>query len=114
MKVIIAGSRTIFDYAALEAAIAAADLDITEVVSGTCKGVDQMGERWAVEHSILCTRFPADWDKYGSSAGPRRNQEMQRYSDALICITQGESTGSMGMLGMMIAAGKPVYHVTIP
>ena len=45
MKVIIAGSRGITDGRLVSAAVAASGFDITEVVSGTCHGVDQLGER---------------------------------------------------------------------
>lgn len=50
MKTIIAGSRDITDYPRFEQymqRVLDSGWTITEVVSGTCRGVDQMGERWA-------------------------------------------------------------------
>ena len=47
MKVIIAGSRGVEDYALVEEAVKQSGFDITEVVSGTARGVDLLGEHWA-------------------------------------------------------------------
>ena len=48
MKVIIAGSRDITDYSLVCRAISESKFDITEVISGTARGVDTLGEKWAV------------------------------------------------------------------
>ena len=38
--------------------------------------------------------FPADWDKYGKSAGFRRNRTIVENSDALIAFWDGKSDGT--------------------
>jgi hypothetical protein len=93
MKVIIAGSRSITNYALLRETIERSGYHITEVVSGTARGVDRMGERWAAEHNIPVKKFPADWSKHGKKAGFIRNQEMVNYADALVGIWDGQSNG---------------------
>jgi hypothetical protein len=98
MKVIIAGSRDIFDYDIVKKAIEESKFEITEVVSGNARGVDSLGERWAYEHKIPVKRFPADWDKHGKAAGPIRNSEMANYSEALIAIWDGSSRGTNNMI----------------
>jgi len=98
MKVIIAGSREIFDYNIVKEAIEESKFEITEVVSGTARGVDSLGERWAYEHKIPVKRFPADWDKHGKAAGIIRNSEMANYGEALIAIWDGESRGTKNMI----------------
>jgi hypothetical protein len=100
MKVIIAGSRGITDNRILEDAINhfLRTTRITEVVSGTARGVDQMGERWAKRLNVPVTQFPAQWDKHGKSAGYRRNVEMAQYADALIAVWDGESKGTKHMI----------------
>ena len=52
MKIVIAGSRSITDYVALRRAIAQSDFSIGEVVCGTARGVDTLGELWAAEHNV--------------------------------------------------------------
>ena len=37
---------------------------IEQVISGGCKGTDQMGEKWAKEHSYKMVVFHPDWEKY--------------------------------------------------
>lgn len=51
-----------------------------EIVSGHCAGADQLGEQYARECGYPCKVFPANWEKYGRSAGPIRNSEMIKYA----------------------------------
>lgn len=114
MKTIIAGSRTISDYLTVAAAITASGFRITEVVSG-CepKGVDALGERWAKDNNIPIKSFPANWDRFGLSAGPRRNREMASYAQALILIWDGTSRGSKNMKSEALAKGLPVFECIV-
>ena len=98
MKVILAGSRTITDYEELCSAILLANFEITEVVSGKAKGVDTLGERFAKEFGLPVKEFPANWDKYGRSAGHIRNEEMAKYAEACICLWDGKSRGTKSMI----------------
>jgi hypothetical protein len=89
MKLIIAGSRSITDYTIVKRAINRLLInptDINEIVSGTARGVDRLGERYAKEHGIKITKFPANWNKYGKRAGYLRNEQMAKYADVLIAI----------------------------
>jgi hypothetical protein len=98
MKVIIAGTRTIRDYAAVVRAIKESGFTITQVVSGAAWGVDRLGERWAEANNVPIERFHAEWNRYGRAAGPRRNVRMAEYADALILVWDGRSAGSRNML----------------
>jgi hypothetical protein len=71
MKLVIFGSREIEDMRTLENALEACGMtsQVTEIVSGGARGVDRLGERYARQHGLPCTVFPAEWDKYGKSAG---------------------------------------------
>jgi hypothetical protein len=98
MKVIVAGSRSITDYDLVARAIRTSGLDITEIVSGTARGVDSLGERFAAENGIPVAHFPADWTGGGRGAGFVRNYKMAEYADALIAIWDGESRGTAHMI----------------
>jgi hypothetical protein len=98
MKVIIAGGRDFTNYALVEDAIKCSAFEITQVVSGKAKGVDTLGEVWALANSIPVEAFPADWSQHGRAAGPIRNREMAEYADALIAIWDGESKGTANMI----------------
>jgi hypothetical protein len=98
MKTIIAGTRTINDYNLLLVALSKIDWEITEVVCGMADGVDSLGLRWAEENNIKLSKFAAEWNVYGRSAGPIRNAQMAKYADACIVIWDGESKGSKNMI----------------
>ena len=101
MKTIIAGPRNFSDYnKLLKVFLLYPDLEknITEIVSGKAKGVDTLGERWAIENKIPIKSFPADWNKYGNSAGPIRNLQMANYADALIALWDDISKGTGDMI----------------
>lgn len=118
MKLIVAGSRH-FDEEEVYAHLV--DLRITghpmgmatEIVSGEASGVDSAGEWYAEFYDIPVKLFPAEWDKYGKLAGPRRNGEMAAYADALLLIWDGESKGSLNMKQRMQGLRKPVYELVI-
>jgi len=109
MKVIIAGSREITSMHYVNLAIQESGFDITEVVSGGARGVDQLGERWAKEHGIPIKRFLPNWEKYGKKAGPLRNKLMSLYADALIAVYDGESKGTKNMIETANKRGLQVY-----
>lgn len=71
-----------------------------EIVSGTANGADKLGEKYANEKGYLLKKFPADWDKYGKSAGFKRNVEMSNYADALIAFWDGKSKGTKHMIDL--------------
>lgn len=98
MRTIIAGSRTLNDYRIVAQAMSEFAEEVTEVVSGCASGVDQLGEQWAKNHPVRLARFPADWEKYGKSAGPIRNRQMAEYADALVAIWDGKSRGTKNMI----------------
>lgn len=109
MKTIVAGTRGVSALSVVEAAIALSDFEITELVSGGCRGVDQLAEMWAVASNIPIKRFPADWKSYGKAAGPIRNQQMAEYGDALIAVWDGASKGTADMIRRAKAKGLRCY-----
>lgn len=110
MKVIIAGTRDIKDYKLVVDTIQKSGYNITEVVSGCATGVDWLGEQWARTNNIPVKEMPADWNRYGKSAGPYRNKAMADYADAAIVIWDGKSRGTRNMIENMIRRKKP-YHI---
>lgn len=116
MKVIIAGSRSITRFRIKdlrefmrEIYEENNDFFINEIVSGCARGIDRLGEQYAVTYGIMLHKFPANWEKFGLGAGPIRNEEMAEYADALIAIWDGKSKGTLDMIIQMRTLGKPVY-----
>lgn len=104
MKMIIAGSRSIDDICILTDALEACPFTahIKEIVSGTAKGADRLGETYAQHYKNPLKGFPADWEAYGRAAGIICNNEMAHYADALLALWDGKSRGT----AHMIAAAK--------
>lgn len=109
MRVIIAGSRSIDCVGPVYRAIKESGFEITEIVSGTARGVDTLGELWGDVKNIPVTQFKPRWDIYGGRAGLLRNTEMAEYADAAIIVWDGKSTGSKHMESEMKRLGKPYY-----
>ena len=122
MKVIIAGGREIKrakTFPELLRLLANKEIfpENIELVTGCARGVDQfpyyLKREVADFRQTVITEFPADWDKYGRSAGHRRNKEMAEYSDVLILIWDGESRGSANMKLQMEKLKKPIYQLLV-
>lgn len=108
MRVIIAGTRTMKKMSVLEAAIAGANFQITEVVCGGAKGVDSLGSEWAFHHHVDVMTFNVDWS-LGRKGGPIRNTKMAEYADALIAVWDGKSRCTKNMIDQARARGRNVY-----
>ena len=119
-RVIIAGSRSFTDEDYVHNTIS----DLTwwipdtemEIVSGGCRGVDQFAENYAEQWDIISKVFPAEWDKYGLSAGPIRNEQMAKYASEadngmLIAFPVGESRGTRNMIKLAKQYGLEVHVI---
>ncbi len=102
-RIVVAGCR---DYDNYEEAKRYIDFCINRIkneyelifVSGDCRGADKLGERYAIENGYAVERYPADWKKYGRSAGPKRNEKMAEIADYVICFWDGKSCGTQSMI----------------
>lgn len=120
-RLVVAGTRTFKGPEAKKLLDAKLDMllskkaethDIT-IISGTCSGADRLGELYAEELNYKVDCYAAEWDKYGNSAGPRRNREMAQAGDALVAFWDYESGGTKNMIDEMQKLGKPVVIVDI-
>jgi len=108
MKVIVAGSRTFNDYELLKETLDTFKMYLAkkcvdepiEIVSGTARGADKMGEQWAKENGCVIHEFKPDWDGLGKYAGYKRNEDMAKFADAAIIFWDGVSKGSKHMIDL--------------
>lgn len=114
MRIIIVGGRDFNDYKLLEEKC----IDILyntenlfkdrnetiEIISGTARGADSLGERFAYNYKLKLKKFPADWNTYGKSAGYRRNSDMAIYAKqdngVLIAFWDEKSKGTKHMIDL--------------
>jgi len=112
-RIIVAGSRDYNDYDKAKEYI---DFCIQNLrkehtlifLSGACKGADALGERYAKENNFEIEYYPADWKRFGRSAGPKRNFIMAKKCDYLICFWDGKSKGTKAMIEFAKKCNKPI------
>ncbi|MBQ6708862.1 MAG: DUF2493 domain-containing protein [Clostridia bacterium] len=110
-RIVVAGCRDYYNY---EEAREYIDFCINRIkneyelifISGDCRGTDQLGERYAIEHGYAVEHYPADWKKYGRAAGPKRNEKMAEVADYVICFWDGKSRGTGSMIKYAERYGK--------
>jgi hypothetical protein len=105
-KVIIAGSRGFSNYKLLKEKCNEYLREKRKnysiiVVSGHARGADLLGEKYAQDEGFPLEIFPANWNKFGKSAGFRRNEQMAEVADALIAFWDGKSHGTKHMIEIM-------------
>ena len=70
----------------------------TVIVAGGAAGADELAKDYALEHGLQYIEFPADWEKYGRAAGPKRNNEMVKFikekNGRALYFWDGESKGT--------------------
>lgn len=118
-RVIIAGSRDFDNYNLLKENIEniLKDYEDIEIISGTAKGADSLGEKYAIENDIKLKQFPAQWNLYGKQAGYIRNKQMAKYSiednsiGILIAFWDGASKGTGHMINIANEMNLQVHIV---
>ena len=67
---------------------------IEYIVSGGATGADSLAERYAREHAIPFKVYPANWAKFGRSAGYRRNKQIVDDADYVVAFWDYKSSGT--------------------
>lgn len=99
MKILVCGGRDYEDYDRLED-----ELNLMwraygnfTIISGMARGADSLAVKYAEKYDCPVEKYPADWVKYGSAAGPIRNQQMldEGKPDIVVSCPGGKGTDHM-------------------
>lgn len=127
-KVLICGSRTFMDEQAIRAVIQGLKAQYypkgtLRIISGAAKGADKIAAHIARENGLEVVEYPAEWDRFGRSAGPRRNSQMLQQEEPDLVIAFANvmpvghgillTPGTQDMVVKAIRAGVPV-QIHIP
>ena len=82
------------------------------IVCGMATGADTLGRNYAISNGLEVLEFPANWNRYGKSAGYIRNKEMGNIADSAIVFWDGRSKGSKLMIDIMHELKKPVVAIS--
>jgi len=135
LRIIIAGSRSFGSFTILEkechkifkslseegylSGNVKTDCANIEIISGTANGADRFGEAFALKYGIEVKRFPAQWHKYGKSAGYVRNNIMAQYAaksddlGVLIAFWDGKSRGTKMMIDIAKKNNLKVFVINV-
>ena len=100
---LVAGTRTFEDYNFLKEKLDHLLINQKDqtihIVSGGARGADALAEKYAKEKGYKLHIFPADWDRYGKYAGPKRNRQMHEFiaqyeHRGCVCFWDGKSKGT--------------------
>ena len=118
---IVAGGRDFDDVEMMNEALYRFPEALTsEFVNGMCEtGADLLARKYAKRRGRKVHEFPADWDKYGKSAGPLRNGQMAEFvatearegevRGALIAFWDGTSQGTRSVINQALKFGLEVH-----
>lgn len=103
--ILVAGKRDFNDYERfcreMDQIIKGIGDDVV-IVEGSASGTDYMAGKYATEHKIPLKFFIADWNRFGRSAGPIRNEEMVSFLDGkdamAVFFWDGKSRGTADCL----------------
>lgn len=113
MRILITGSRSWSDKHVIAKALHDATYRVSPrdvvVVHGGARGADALAGAVAHEWEFDVEVHPADWDRHGKSAGPRRNDAMVSLgADICLAFPLGESRGTRHCMAAAEKAGIPV------
>ena len=115
MTVLVCGSRNWSSYdRVLEIITVHHEIKpITKIIQGGARGADSHAGTAAIKLGIPFQTFPAEWKKYGLSAGYRRNKEMvDSKPDLVLAFQRNKSRGTQHTIDLARAAGIPVEVYT--
>jgi hypothetical protein len=100
LRVLVCGGRNYDDACQMSICLAAIHkhgAGISEVIHGAARGADTLAGEWAKARGIPVLVYPADWEKHGRAAGPRRNEQMLREGkpDLVVAFPGGRGTAHM-------------------
>jgi len=106
MRVLVCGGREWSDYKAIERELSSLPVNST-VIHGGARGADSHAGQAASVLNYSVEAYLADWDRYGKSAGPIRNQKMLTEGQPdLVLAFHSDLTKSKGTIHMMAIAAK--------
>ena len=102
MNVIVCGSRSFNNYStlcdALDDFLQQFPNEQICIVSGCARGADALAIQYAEERNLQLLRFPANWKRFGKSAGIIRNFQMLEIANICFGFHDGVSRGTAHML----------------
>ena len=115
MTILVCGSRTWTDPARIVRELRSRTENTvgTRIIHGNAIGADQLAGDAARQLGLSVRAYPAEWERYGKSAGYRRNTQMLDESpDLVLAFWDGQSKGTAHTIAEARRRGIPIHVVT--
>jgi hypothetical protein len=115
-RILITGGRKYNNrklvYAALDKLYNSFYIGTMTIIEGGALGADRLAQQWAQQNHIdvVLITVHANWDKYGNSAGMRRNKEMVDLKPDL-CIAFKGGKGTLNMIEICNSRNVNVFKL---
>lgn len=109
----VIGSRNFTNYDLLYNTIVS-HFDVNKieyVVSGGCIGADLCGKKFAEQCKLNYKEFLPDWEKFGKSAGFKRNVDIISNASHVVAFWSGGSQGTRHSILLALKQKKPVLII---
>ena len=83
-------------------------IEIAQIIEGEAPGADTLARKYGEARGIPVRKFPADWQRYGRSAGHKRNAQMLKQGRPHLVVAFPGGPGTAGMIRLARNAGVPV------
>ena len=82
------------------------------IIHGDAAGADRVAGQVAAKWGIKVWKFPANWARYGKSAGPRRNYQMIQEGRPTLVLAFPGGAGTANMIKQASKAGLTIRRIT--
>lgn len=109
VRVIVCGGRDYQNSHVVNGILA--DYPISLLIHGDTQGADRLAGLYAMSKNIPVAIYPANWLKFGKSAGPIRNRQMIKEGKPDLVIAFPGGNGTADMVKVAQAAGIETIEV---
>lgn len=104
MKAAVVGSRSLF----VDNIGKYIPGEVTEIISGGAKGIDECAEDFALKNGIKFTLYLPEFKRYGKAAPLKRNVSIIKDADIVIALWDGKSKGTENAISIAEKLKKPL------
>lgn len=113
MRVLVCGGRDYNDRSMVVNVLTKlhVEIGVSCLIEGGARGADRMAREWAETSIVPIETYEADWECYGSFAGPKRNKVMLDEGKPDIVVAFPGGKGTRNMIRQARKHGVEVYEI---
>ena len=112
LRVLVTGGRDFTDAVVIKEALMDIEQRPDLIIHGDAAGADRVAGQVAAKLGLEVWKFPANWARYGKSAGPRRNYQMIQEGRPTHVLAFPGGAGTANMVKQASKAGLPIRRIT--